>query len=311
MPAGSVWLARFAVIILMFIVVGCSAFQQTSTPETVLVGGATGRQGTAVVGELLRRGYRVRGLTRKPDGKKALALEARGVEIVQGDYADQASLVSALVGVEKMFFYSGLSRNEVAEGKNVIAAARAAGVTHLVYSSGAAAEPGNGIPEAAKMQVEEAVVSSGLTYTVLRPVAFMENLNLQKERIAKKGVTDSRDPERILHFISIPDIGFFVGESFDAPDEWSDVAINIASDRMTVAEYVQTIGNVMGRSLPYNQQPLEEYLASRPKFLRPLFRWYENVGYEADVDSFRQRYPNLTTLDGYLRATGWENWQPD
>jgi uncharacterized protein YbjT (DUF2867 family) len=311
MPAGSGWLARFAVIFFMFIVVGCSASQQNSRPETVLVGGVTGRQGTAVVGELLRRGYRVRGLTRKPDSKKALVLAEHGVEIVQGDYADEASLVAALAGIDKMFFYSGFSRNEVAEGKNVIAAARAAGVTHLVYSSGAAAEPGNGIPKAAKMQIEEAIVSSGLTYTVFRPVAFMENLNLQQKLVAKKGITDSRDPERILHFISIPDIGFFVGESFDSPDEWSDVAINIASERMTVAEYVQTIGDVMGRSLPYNQQPLEEYLAGMPKFLRPLFRWYENVGYEADVDSFRQRYPDLTTLDGYLRATGWENWQPN
>ncbi len=311
MPAGSGWLARFAVIILMFIVVGCSAFQQTSTPETVLVGGATGRQGTAVVGELLRRGYRVRGLTRKPDGKKALALVARGVEIVQGDYSDAASLAAALTDIDKVFFYSGFSRDEVAEGENVIAAARAAGVKHLIYSSGAAAEPGKGVPDAAKMQVEESIVSSGITYTVFRPVAFMENLNRQQKLVAKKGITDSRNPERMLHFIAIKDIGFFVGEAFDHSEEWSDVAINIASDRMTVAEYVQTIGNVMGRSVPYNQQPLEDYLDAMPKPLRPLFRWYENVGYEADVDSFRQRYPNLTTLDGYLRATGWENWQPD
>jgi hypothetical protein len=40
--------------------------------------------------------------------------------------------------------------------------------------------------------------------------------------------------------------------------------------------------------------------------LRPLFRWYDEVGYSADVVALRLRYPNLTTLEQYLRATGWE-----
>ena len=46
-----------------------------------------------------------------------------------------------------------------------------------------------------------------------------------------------------------------------------------------------------------------------PKPLRPLFRWYEEVGYTADVEGLRERYPGLVTLEEYLRATGWENWE--
>jgi hypothetical protein len=41
-----------------------------------------------------------------------------------------------------------------------------------------------------------------------------------------------------------------------------------------------------------------------------LFRWYDEVGYSADTERLRARYPNLTTLEKYLRTTGWENWQP-
>jgi len=294
---------------LIVLAAGCMSTQTGAEPETILIGGATGRQGTAVVDELLARGYRVRGLTRKPDGKKALALKSRGVEVIQGDYADMDSLRAAMDGIDRMFFYSGFSRNEVAEGQNVIAAAKSAGIEQLVYSSGAAAAPENGLLGASKMLVEIALVESGVPYTVIRPVAFLENFDRQKARFANKGIIDSRDPDRVLHFIAIDDIGFLVAEAFDDPDQWLNTAVNVAGDRMTVAEYVDTYSTVMGREIIYTQMPLEDYLATMPKPLRPLFRWYDEVGYEADVDALRARYPNLITLDAYLRATGWENWQ--
>jgi uncharacterized protein YbjT (DUF2867 family) len=288
---------------------GCAGNLVASEPEIVLVGGATGRQGSAVTLELLERGYRVRALTRNPEGKKAVALAVNaGVELFQGNYADPESLARAMQGVTRVFFYSGFSRNELAEGKNVIAAAQAAGIEHLIYSTGAAAEPGKGIP-GAKMSIELAIVDSGLTFTVFRPVAFMENLDRMQKMVAKKGIVDSRDPERMLHFIAVRDIGLYVGEAFANPARWANTAINIAGDRMTVAEYVATVGKVMGRPINYDQQPLESYLAAMPKPLRPLFRWYENEGYEADVAAARAEFPQLTTLEGYLRATGWEDLQ--
>lgn len=279
--------------------------------ETILVGGATGRQGNAVVDELLSRGYQVRGLTRKPERKKAVRLAEKGVDVVQGNYGDTDSLLAAMDGVDRVFFYSGFSRNEVAEGVNVIAAAKASGIRHLVYSSGAAAEPGNGPPGAAKTEVELALVESGVPYTVLRPVAFYENFNRQQKRIAASGIVDSRDPDRMLHFIAIHDIGFFVGEAFDHPDQWLGRAVNIAGDAMTVQAYVDTFSEVMGREIAYNQLPLDEYLATMPQPLRPLFRWYDEVGYEVDVNALRSEYPNLITLEQYLRATGWEDWSPE
>ena len=85
--------------------------------------------------------------------------------------------------------------------------------------------------------------------------------------------------------------------------------MNIAGDSMTVEAYVDTYSAVMGREIVYTQLPLEQYLQTMPKPLRPLFKWYDEVGYSADVEGLRHRYPNLMTLDQYLRATGWENWK--
>ncbi|MGI9291680.1 MAG: NmrA/HSCARG family protein [Gammaproteobacteria bacterium] len=293
-------------LVFLFTLLASCASQSDKEAETILVGGATGRQGSAVVDELLSRGYRVRAITRKPDSSKAEALRARGVEVVQGDYGDKASMLAAMQGIERMFFYSGFSRNEVAEGNNVISAAQESGLQLLVYSSGAAADPTNGIPGSAKMEVELAITGSGIPYTVLRPVAFMENFDRQQKRFKQNGIVDSRDPDRMLHFISIPDIGFFAGEVFDNPQDWTNRDENIASDKMTVAEMVATFSRVSGTEIAYVQMPLEDFLATMPKPLRPLFRWYEEVGYEADVGKFRAEYPELITLEKYLQATGWD-----
>ena len=276
----------------------------TGEPEAVLVGGATGRQGGAVVDELLARGYRVRALTRNPQSDAAQSLGARGVEVVAGDYGDRDSLDAAMRDIHKVFFYSGFSPDELDEGLNVIAAAKAAGVRHLVYSSGAAAEPGKGIP-GAKMEIEKAILNSGLPYTVFRPVAFMENFESLKKSIVKSGVTDSRAPDRMLHFIAVRDIGLFVGEAFDKPGRWQGKAINIAGDRMTVQQHVDIFSEALGRPVPYRQLPLAEFLAAMPKPLRPLFRWYDEVGYTADVEALRRELPQLTTLRQYLRSAGW------
>jgi uncharacterized protein YbjT (DUF2867 family) len=276
--------------------------------DTVLVGGATGRQGNAVIDELLARGYSVRCLTRKPTGKKAQRVAERCTELVAGNYGDPESLDSAMQGIDKVFFYSGFSRNEVTEGDNVIAAAQRAGIQHVVYSSGAAAEPGKGIEGSAKMQVEENLIASGVPYTVLRPVAFMENYDGQQQRTLDKGISESRGPDRMLAFISIRDIGFFVGEAFDHPDEWLGRAENIAGDQMTVQEYVDTFSRVMGTTISYNQMPLDDYLETYPKPLRPLFAWYDAVGYGADVTALRTKYSHLITLEQYLIDTGWQDF---
>lgn len=300
------WLRGFGACLVLLVATVAAA-----ETETILVGGATGRQGNAVVDELLTRGYKVRGLTRNLESKRAQRVAAKGIELVRGDYGDPDSLLAAMQGVERIFFYSGFSSNEVEEGNNVIAAAKASGIKHLIYSSGAAAAPDNGMEGASMMQVELAIVDSGIPYTVFRPVAFMENFDPLKADTVKNGFRDSRGPDRMLYFIAIRDIGFFVAEAFQNPDDWLGKALNIAGDSMTVSEYVATVSRVMGRDIAYHHLPLEEYLEIYPKPMRPLFRWYHEAGYSADVVGMRERYPNLTTLEQHLRDNGWENWTPE
>src|SRR5437899_12778936 len=149
---------------------------------TVLVTGATGKQGGHLVRELLARGHAIRALTRKPESAGAAALAARGVTIVTGDFEDQGSLERAARGVDTVFamstpFERGAT-TETREGINVVRAASTVGVSHLVYSSVAGADRATGIPHFdSKFEVESETRRSGRPVTLVAPVFVMENFH--------------------------------------------------------------------------------------------------------------------------------------
>jgi uncharacterized protein YbjT (DUF2867 family) len=122
----------------------------TQADRTVLVTGATGRQGGAVVRHLLRKGWKLRALTRNPGGREAQSLALQGLGVVKGDLEDPASIAGAAAGVYGIYsvqdFWAVGAKREVQQGKNVADAAKKAGVQHFVYSSVAGAERNTGIP---------------------------------------------------------------------------------------------------------------------------------------------------------------------
>jgi len=86
--------------------------------KTVLVTGATGQQGGAVADGLLAHGFRVKAMTRHPEGEKAKALKERGAEIIKGDLDDALSLEQALSGMWGVFavqnsWEAGVEKEEV------------------------------------------------------------------------------------------------------------------------------------------------------------------------------------------------------
>ena len=105
--------------------------------KTILVSGATGKQGGALLKYLLTDCWRIRGLTRNPRGRAAQELSKCGVEVVQGDMDDVESLKHAMRGAHGVYsvqdFWTVGARREVQHGKNMADAARAAGVQHFLY----------------------------------------------------------------------------------------------------------------------------------------------------------------------------------
>ncbi|RYY19499.1 MAG: SDR family oxidoreductase, partial [Cytophagaceae bacterium] len=151
--------------------------------SNILVTGATGGLGRAVVDNLLKTlsPSAIAVLVRDP--AKAADLQTQGVAIKQGDYNDYASLEAAFAGVEKLFLVSSNDiPNRVPQHTNAINAAKAAGVKHVVYTSfQRKTEDGSSaaafIAEA-HLATEKLLQESGLTYTILKNALYLEVLPL-------------------------------------------------------------------------------------------------------------------------------------
>jgi uncharacterized protein YbjT (DUF2867 family) len=282
----------------------------TSDTGSILVAGATGRQGGAVVRHLRARGHSIRALTRDPASERARPLREAGVEVVRGDLTDRASLDAALVGVSGVFsvatpFEQGMEA-EVAQGKTLGDAAAATGVRHYVYSSVGGADLDSGVPHfETKWAVENHLRALGLSLTVVRPVYFYENFSGWALQPQGDGFSLAMplSPDTPLQAVAADDIGAFVALAFDAPAEWVGREFELAGDERTLPEYARAIGADLGRSVEYVQLPWEA-LRERSEDLYRMYDFFERVGYQADIDALRDIRPELMNFDQWLREGG-------
>jgi NAD(P)H dehydrogenase (quinone) len=144
--------------------------------QTLLVTGAAGQFGRLAVEELLARGAtKIIAGTRDP--AKLADLAARGVTVRKVDFDDAASLASSFAGVDRVLIIStdGIGKR-VAQQTAAVAAAKAAGVKHIVYTSAPAARPNADAGLAGEhFWTEVAIGQSGIGFTVLRNHMYAEN----------------------------------------------------------------------------------------------------------------------------------------
>ena len=142
--------------------------------STLLVTGANGHLGRLAVEELLARGAtKVVAGTRDPSALDDLA--ARGAEIRRLDFDDAASLQSAFAGVDRVLLVSTVAPNRAAHQAAAVDAAKAAGVSHIVYTSAPNARPNQdagGIAD--HYWTEQAIAAAGLDFTLLRNHIYAE-----------------------------------------------------------------------------------------------------------------------------------------
>jgi uncharacterized protein YbjT (DUF2867 family) len=153
----------------------------------VLMIGATGRFAGLVVPELIKRGVWIRALVRSREAERTA--RDRGVdETVIGDLEDARGLISAAVGADGVFHIGpAFHPRESAMGVTMVNAAKAAGVRKFVYSAVIHPSLSKLTNHAAKRPVEEALYESGMTFTILQPASFMQNVEVDWPRILETG----------------------------------------------------------------------------------------------------------------------------
>ena len=282
--------------------------------RTVLVTGATGRQGGAVIRHMLPKGWKLKALTRNPDGREAQALARQGVEVVQGDLEDADSIARAALGVYGIYsvqdFWAVGAKREVQQGKNVADAAKKADIKHFVYSSVGGAERKTKIPHwESKWEVENYIRELGLPATVIRPVSFMETYYIDQVEIGilKGKLADPIRGNKPYQTIATGDIGAFVALAFERPSEFIGKALEIAGSELTNVEAAQVFSRVLGKPVKFQRIPLPLVRLLLGKEFHEMFRWFNNTGYRADIPALRRAYPevHLHTLEEWLRMEGW------
>ncbi|WP_029135995.1 NAD(P)H-binding protein [Nakamurella lactea] len=208
----------------------------------IVITGATGHVGRELVGMLAARGERVRALVRSPERATGLP---EGVEHVVGDLEDPATLAAAFDGVDRLFLLVPGIRHEPA--RHALAAARTAGVRHVVYLSSyaVAADP---MPAMGRWHHdrEELVRAAGIPATVLRPCGFMSNtLDWLPTLRAGGYVLDPVGPGRAA-LIDPYDIAAVAAVALDEPGRVGGAAVLTGDQPLTVTEQAAVLAAAAG-----------------------------------------------------------------
>ncbi|MDA1359838.1 NmrA family NAD(P)-binding protein [Glycomyces luteolus] len=287
-----------------------------ASEKTILVTGATGRQGGAVTARLLADGWHVRALTRDPDSTKAKALKASGAEVVPGDLDHRASLDAAVAGAYGVFSvhagayeggpYGDDLGHEARSAAKIGAAAQAAGVVHVVHSSSV----GVGGPLERSMdmlqrkaEAEAAIRESGVSLTILRPTAFMENTfdsfrELQNGALVSTLRADTYEP-----LIAAADIAAFAAIAFTDPRRHRGQVHELAGDDLTQADKAALIGRVVGREVPYVEITVEQIAKESPTTAKMIALINEHR-IPVDIAALREIHPGLLTFEQWMTGIG-------
>jgi uncharacterized protein YbjT (DUF2867 family) len=281
----------------------------TSSDRTIAVTGATGRQGGAVAASLLADGWRVRAITRKPQGKAARRLAGLGAEVVGADMADRQSLVHAFRGAHGVYsvqnpMISG-HEGEITQGKTVGDAALQAGVAHVVYGGGGVGVAGTGVSSwESKIVIRTYLETLGLPLTVLTPTAFTE---LMTDKGFFPGASTWNVMPRLtgadlpISWISVEDLGRVAALAFADPDRFVGTELKLTADVQSNAECRAIWRTVTGRKPPHFPMPTWLFERIVGTDLTTMWRWLRTARPQFDPGPTRELLPTVMTVEQWLR----------
>jgi uncharacterized protein YbjT (DUF2867 family) len=261
----------------------------------ILVTGASGNAGGQVLRALHRAGQPVKALYRS---EKDVAGVLSGVEVVIADFADRATMDRALAGVDKVFLVCAPVPQLVELETNVIDACKSAGIKHLVLNSALGAGTFNSSFPAWHAKVEEALRKSGVSYTIVRPNSFMQNLlAYYAPTIRSQGAFYASMGKARVSLIDTRDIGEFVAKLFGGDAHTGKTYELNGAEALNYDEVAALISRVTGKPVRYLDLPPAQLRQSMldmgmPQWqvdaLLELQRYYtEGCGGEVD-DLFRR-----------------------
>lgn len=310
--------------------------------KAILVTGATGKQGGAVLEQLSihpsNPQYTLLAVTRDANSDSAKRIVERhpAVKLVQGNLDDVPALFSAAKAVlkeagqaEKIWgVYSvqvsmgkGVTHDsEIKQGNDLIDESVKEGVTHFVYSSvdrgGNARSFENQTPIPhfkSKYEIERHLLEKAgkkgeiMGWTILRPVAFMDNL--VPGFPTKVFLTALRDAlqGKSIQWVSVEDIGVFGARAFRDHKEWNARAEALAGSELTIDEMSGCFERTIGSPVPATYGLFGSALMYMVTEVNLMITWFATDGYGADIGKLKKEEPKLCDFETWLgERSGWK-----
>ncbi|RBQ79550.1 hypothetical protein FVER14953_11949 [Fusarium verticillioides] len=268
-----------------------------NTQKTLLIFGATGKQGGAVIDNILSNSpdspFHIIAVTRDATTRKAQALAANpNVSVIEGDLDNVGAIFAKAGPVWGVYSVQINSEAEERQGKAVINAAVQHGAQRFVYSSGDRGGPERSPNNptyvknfAAKYAIEKHLEQQArdsiqqMAYTILRP----------------------RMGSKKLQMVSTKDIGWFAAQSLMWPEMYKNMALTLVGDELTQREADAIYYEVIGQKMALAPCPV----ASAVKFVLKgsvgdMFKWFTDEGYGGDVQECRAYNPGMQDFRAWL-----------
>jgi uncharacterized protein YbjT (DUF2867 family) len=304
----------------------------TQEKQIVLVFGATGKQGGAVINCLLKnKQYHIRGISRKKHQNKVAKLQNLGIEMVKADIATGEGLDEAFKGVYAAYivtnsFDQDIERRECEYAKRLVEKACANGVKILVWSSAPDAESHAGgkyeVPQfTEKAKVEQFILDLHCEKNAFQNVIFITP-TFYYQNFMFPGYAPKRD-ERGNFVFRLPDVKNLMGcdvndlglifcKILQDPAPFNKKNILVNGNQANIEDYVETFRTVTKQ--PVNFQPIKpEELEKCPdlhhgKQLSHMFNYlneYPHWNPSPNVIQARQIVPEIKSWGQWLQETGW------
>lgn len=280
----------------------------------VLVTGAGGKTGRAVLTALAAEDIPARALVRDRDRHHDLA-DIGDVELVVGDQRDVSSLVAALDGADAIYHLApNVTADEVTMGQAVLEACRRVGVQRLVFHSVADPHEAAMPHHADKGAVEDRIITSDLAWTILRPNAYLQNLDgylddLRAGRYRVPYATDQGLALVDLREVAEVAAGAIGGRWDDAVGATWELA---GPSRVSPSDVAEVAADLLDRPVTAERLDPDDWLAEAEALGVPersrrrlylMFRYYDQHGFPGDPTTLRRllgREP--TDVVSYLEA---------
>ena len=263
----------------------------------ILVTGAAGKTGQAVVKALAAKGARVRALIRRPE--QAAALEALGAaEVSLGSFEDARALSLAVVGTRAIYHICpNVSRDELSFARAVAAAAQAHDVERFVYHSVLHPQIEAMPHHWAKMRAEEMLLAAGLNLTILQPTAYMQNLLGAWRGVVEDGVLRIPYPaETRLSLVDLDDVAEVAARVLTEDGHVGATYELVGTAPLSQTEIAAAIGAVLNRDIGIEAESVEAWEArvraagmgeDERTTLAAMFRYYARHGLTGNPNTLR------------------------